>query len=78
MDLQADIKWITEEIQTLKDPELVEAFKQMLRFRNKVSSERISIEQYNKEIEASIAQIDKGETYTHKEVGEHIKKWIKQ
>ncbi|MBZ9628028.1 hypothetical protein LB450_07935 [Psychroflexus sp. CAK1W] len=78
MDLQADIKWITEEIQTLKDPELVEAFKQMLRFRNKVSSERISIEQYNKEIEASIAQIDKGETYTHQEVGEHIKKWIKQ
>ena len=38
-------------------------------------SERISIEQYNKEIDASIAQIERGEFYTHQEIGERIKQW---
>lgn len=40
--------------------------------------ERISLEQYNKEIDEAIAQIEKGEFYTHQEVGEHIKQWGKQ
>lgn len=40
--------------------------------------ERISLEQYNKEIDESIAQIERGKTYTHQEVGEHIKQWEKQ
>lgn len=38
----------------------------------------ISLEQYNKEIDESIAQIEKGETYTHQEVGERISKWSKR
>lgn len=41
-------------------------------------SQRISIDQYNQEIEESIAQIEKGKTYTHQEVGEHIKQWAKK
>ncbi|WP_067029754.1 hypothetical protein [Allomuricauda sp. CP2A] len=40
--------------------------------------ERISLEQYNKELDESIAQIGKGELYTHEDVGEHIKKWAKK
>ena len=39
---------------------------------------RISIGQYNKEIDESIAQIEKGEIYTHQEVGERISKWSKR
>ncbi|MDC6353988.1 MULTISPECIES: hypothetical protein [unclassified Robiginitalea] len=40
--------------------------------------DRISIEQYNKELDESIAQIERGEFYTHEEVGERIKKWAKK
>ena len=37
--------------------------------------DRISLEQYNKELDESIAQIEQGEFYTHEEVAERIKKW---
>ncbi len=40
--------------------------------------ERISIEQYNKELDESIDEIARGETYTQEEMGERIKKWAKK
>ncbi|MDB4289835.1 hypothetical protein OAD49_03100 [Flavobacteriaceae bacterium] len=78
MDLQADLKWIHQELDNVKDPTLIALFKNMLKYRKKVPSERISIEQYNKEINESIAQIERGEFYTHQEVKERIKQWGKQ
>jgi alkyl hydroperoxide reductase subunit AhpF len=36
---------------------------------------RISIEQYNKEIEEAEAEIERGEFYTHEEVVKMSKKW---
>ncbi len=50
----------------------------MLKYRKKASTEPISIEEYNKEIDASIAQIESGKTYTHQEMGDRIKQWTKQ
>ena len=47
----------------------------MLKYRKKLSVDRISIEQYNEEIDASIAQIELGHTYTQEEMGERIKQW---
>ncbi len=41
-------------------------------------SERISVEQYNRELQASEAQIERGEFFTHEEMGERIKKWAKK
>lgn len=78
MGLQADLKWIHQELDNVKDPTFIEAIKNMLKYRKKVSTDRISIEQYNAEIDASIAQIERGETYTHQEIGERIKQWAKQ
>lgn len=78
MDIKADIKWIRQELKKVKDPTLIEAFKNLLQYRKKVSSERIDIEQYNKEVDESIAQIARGEFYTHEEMGERIKQWGKQ
>ena len=78
MDIKADIKWIQNELKHVKDPALIEAFKNLLQYRKKVSSERIGIEQYNKELDESIAQIERGELYTHEEMGERIKQWRKQ
>lgn len=78
MDLQADLEWIHKELDKVKDPIFIEAIKNMLKYNKKVSSERISIEQYNLEIDASIAQIESGKTYTHQQMGERIKQWGKQ
>jgi predicted transcriptional regulator len=36
---------------------------------------RISIEQYNKEIDEAIAQVEAGEYYTHEEVERMAKNW---
>ena len=78
MDLQTDLKWIHQELDKVKDPLFIKAIKNMLKYRKKMSSGRISIEQYNKEINDSIEQIEKGEFYSHQEVGERIKQWTKQ
>lgn len=75
MDLQTDLKWIHRELDKVKDPMFIEVIKNMLKYNKKVSSERISIEQYNKEIDASIAQIETGQTYTHQQMEERIKQW---
>ena len=36
---------------------------------------RISIEQYNKEIDEAIARVEAGEFYTHEEVEQMSKEW---
>ena len=77
MDLQADIKWISQELKTVKDPTLIEALKSMLKYRRNVtqSSERISIEQYNKEIDEAVKDIENGEYYTHEEALKIANQW---
>ncbi len=38
--------------------------------------ERVSIEQYNKEIETAEAEIENGESYTHDEVMKMSSEWL--
>lgn len=40
--------------------------------------DRISVEQYNKELEASEAQIERGEFYTQEQVRQRIEEWEKE
>ncbi len=42
------------------------------------STDRISLEQYNKELEASESQIEKGEFYTQDQVRQTIEGWEKE
>ena len=77
MNLQAEIKWIQKELQMVKDPTFIEAIKNMLLYRKKVSEGRVSIEQYNKEIDEAIQRVEQGEFYTQKEVDKKIiDKWL--
>ena len=62
----------------MKDPTFIEAIKNMLKYRKKVSLERISIEQYNEELDNSIQQIEEGKTFTSQEMAARIKQWGKQ
>ncbi len=73
MSVQTDLKWIHEELDKVNDPMFIEILKNMLKYNKKVSSQRISIEEYNKELDTSIAQIKSGETYTHEQMRERIK-----
>ena len=75
MDLQAEINWIQKELQEAKDPTLIEIFKNILKYRRKSFSGRISIEQYNNELEASEKEIELGDFYTHKQVREKASQW---
>lgn len=79
MDIKADIKWIQKELKEVKDPTFIEAIKNMLQYRKKVSSgERISVEQYNKELDDAIADIEAGNFHTHEEVKAMIAQWGKR
>ncbi len=75
MDIQAEIKWIQKELDNVKDETLLEAIKNILKYRKKVSSERISIEQYNKEVNEAIARVENGEFYTQEEAEKIMDKW---
>lgn len=78
MNLQADLEWIHKELDKVKDPLFIEAIKRMLQYNKKMTSGRISKEQYNREIEASIAQIEENNTYTHQQVKERMERWKKR
>jgi predicted Zn-dependent protease len=79
MDVQAEIKWIEAALSESNDPTFIEAVKKMIQSMRKVkrsiSTELISIEQYNRELDESIAQIERGECYTQEEVEKMAKEW---
>lgn len=79
MDLQAEIKWIEAALSESNDPTFIEAVKNMIqsmrKIKQSVSTGRISIEQYNRELDESIAQIERGEFYTQDQVEKMSKKW---
>ena len=75
MDVEADLKWIHDELDQVKDPDFIEAIKNMLEYRKKVSTERISIEQYNKEIDEAEREIENGNYYTQEEVEKRAEEW---
>ena len=78
MDLRADLEWIHQELDNVKDPKFIQTIKNMLKYRKKISSERISVEQYNKEIDASIADIELGNVHSHEDVKKMIEQWSKR
>jgi len=77
MDIQADIKWIMTELPKVKDPDLVAAFKNLLRYR----SRKEEVDQWDdlpmeiqEGIERGLKDVEEGRTSTHEEVQARIKK----
>ena len=76
MDLQAEIKWIQKELNKVEDATLLNAIKNILKYREKETQpKRISVEQYNKEIDEANARVDNGEFYTQEEAEKIMDKW---
>jgi len=55
---------------------LLDMVKNLLHIDKK--EKRISVEQYNKELEASVKQIQEGKTISHADVLKQSKKWFKR
>lgn len=79
MDIEADIKWIRAELMNVKDPHLIEAFKNLLKYRKKKVQtdwwDEISDEE-KAEINEGIYQADKGELISHNEMKKSYSKWL--
>ena len=73
MDIQAEINWIHQEIDKLKDPTFVEKLKCLLLSTN-ASSEDTNVD-YNIDIEKALESIKKGHFHSEDEAREISKKW---
>lgn len=76
MNLEADIKWITKELQKVKDPDFLGFIKTILQGRKEeTQKESISIDEYNREIEEADKDIETGNFYTSQEVEKMMSQW---
>jgi len=73
MDIQAEINWIHQEIDKVKDPSFVEKLKHLLQSINNTAID--SDAAYNLDIENALENIKKGNFYTEDEAKELAKKW---
>ena len=73
MDIQAEINWIHQEIDKVKDPTFIEKMKHLLQSINS-TSEDTDI-QYNLDIENALESIKKGNFHTEEEAKAISKKW---
>ncbi|SFC81285.1 hypothetical protein [Flavobacterium phragmitis] len=73
MDIQAEINWIHQEIDKVKDPSFVEKLKHLLQSINNTTID--SDASYNIDIESALDNIKKGNFYTEDEAKEIAKKW---
>ena len=73
MDIQAEINWIHQEIDKVKDPTFVEKLKHLLQSMN--SNKEESTTEYNIDIENALESIKKGEIFTEEEARAISKTW---
>lgn len=74
MDIKSEKALLIREIEQLEDISLVRILKSMLHYGLK-NEGRISIEQYNRELEEADAEIEKGDFLTHEEAMKEVRSW---
>ena len=75
MDLHAEKTALIKRLEKINDVSLIRVLKHMVDFGLQSSEERISLEQYNKELDQAEGEMDQGEFYTQNEVEKMAKKW---
>ncbi len=74
MDIHSEKALLIKEIQQIDDLSLIRVLKSMLHYGLK-NEGRISIEQYNRELEEADAEIEKGDFLTHEDALKEIRSW---
>lgn len=72
MNLDADISWIQKEIAKINDPDLINVFKSLLKYREKKTTDE-TLDLY---LERSFKDLDEGRTSPHSEVRKKYVKWL--
>ena len=77
MDIQGDLRWIQQELQNVEDPDIIAMIKNILAYRKKIIQEqRISIEQYNTELDQADVRIESGAFHTQEEIEKIAGQWF--
>ncbi|MDI9310735.1 MAG: hypothetical protein QM535_11010 [Limnohabitans sp.] len=71
MDIQAELKWIHQEIDKVSDPTFLEKLKHLLQNFGKTEDDT----DYNIDIDNALKNIEKGNYYSTQEARELSKKW---
>jgi hypothetical protein len=73
MDIQADISWIRSELIKVQDPELITAFKSLLKYRQKRTNERSA---FDLSMDRALLDKEEGRTESHEEIKKKYEKWL--
>ena len=74
MDIDIERSLLIKELQLVEDPSLLQAIKAVLYYGLK-NEGRVSIEQYNKELDEANARIEAGEFITQEDLEKEASKW---
>ncbi|MCA4895755.1 MAG: hypothetical protein ING84_12200 [Cytophagales bacterium] len=74
MDINAERSLIVEELQQINDISLLRALRHMIHYGLK-NEGRISINQYNQELDEAETRVAQGHFYTSEEVEKMAKEW---
>ena len=74
MDIKVERSLLIKELMQVEDISLIQAIKAVLHYGLK-NEGRISIEQYNRELEEAEARINRGNYFTQEEVEKMAKEW---
>lgn len=74
MDINTERSLLIKELQQVEDISLLKTLKTVLHYGLK-NEGRISIEQYNRELDEAEARIDRGEFFTQDQVEKLSKEW---
>ena len=75
MDLKAEKTALMKRLEQINDKSLIKAINHIIDFGLGKIEERISIEQYNRELDEADSAIDRGDFYTQEEVEKKSKQW---
>ena len=85
---KADINWLHEEIDKIKDPKFLSIVKNLFEYRQQKSKTFISdddireegctIEEYNDELDEVLEEVKKGHFVSHEDVKKESKLWLKK
>ena len=73
MDLQADISWIRSELVKVQDPELIAAFKNLLKSRK---SKIVKISDFDLSMDRALQDKENGRTEPHDKIRKQYEKWL--
>jgi len=80
MDLQAELKWIHKELDTIKDETLLEAIKNILKYRKKVAQPEVTLSEEDYQIidKRRAAHLNgESESFTWEQVKQNARKAVR-